>query len=99
MGLPFCLDCPAAMATLGDCVMSRENILAMIDKTTEPGVMTKAEALEFLELLESDIESRAECLKEEMADGDLTKLPRLRTGKVAKTVQVTPRFKSPKAKK
>lgn len=45
-----------------------DTILRDIDATTEPGKMTKKEALDWLESMIADLEGRCEALKEEMAD-------------------------------
>jgi len=45
-------------------------ILVAIEKSTEPGVMTKREALGFMDLLVSEIEVRQEALSEEIDDED-----------------------------
>jgi hypothetical protein len=41
-------------------------ILVAVEKSTEPGVMSKKEALGFMDLLVSEIESRQEALAEEI---------------------------------
>ena len=45
-------------------------ILVAVEKSTEPGVMTKREALGFMDLLVSEIEVRQEALSEEIDDED-----------------------------
>jgi hypothetical protein len=47
-----------------------EKIVNDIDQTTEPRNMNKKRAKDFLEQLQSDIESRLDGLKDEMADED-----------------------------
>lgn len=49
-------------------VMTRQEIMDTIDEATGPEAMTKAEALEFLEELATDIEGRIEALKEELRE-------------------------------
>lgn len=41
-------------------------ILIMIDEVTEPSQMSKEEALDFLESLCTDLESRCEALRDEL---------------------------------
>jgi hypothetical protein len=41
-------------------------ILIAVEKSTEPGVMSKKEALGFMDLLVSEVESRQEALAEEI---------------------------------
>lgn len=45
--------------------MTREQLLDIIDKSTEPDVMPWEEAIEFLELLMDDLRVRKESLEEE----------------------------------
>jgi hypothetical protein len=45
-------------------------ILIAVEKSTEPGVMSKKEALGFMDLLVSEIESRQEALAEEIGDDE-----------------------------
>jgi hypothetical protein len=45
-------------------------ILVAVEKSTEPGVMCKKEALGFMDLLVSEIESRQEALAEELSEDD-----------------------------
>jgi hypothetical protein len=47
-----------------------EKIVNDIDQATEPKNMSKKRAKDFLEQLQSDIESRLDGLKDEMADED-----------------------------
>ena len=44
---------------------SRELILRLIDETTEPHRMEPADAMSFLETLQTDIESRIDGLRDE----------------------------------
>lgn len=51
--------------------MTVADIMDIIDRATEPAVMGKREALEFLEQIETDIEGRKEALRDELrAEGD-----------------------------
>lgn len=43
-------------------------LLSKLDNTTSPSGMTKTEALEFLEEVEDACDSRAGCLREELAN-------------------------------
>ena len=45
-------------------------ILVAVEKLTEPGVMSKKEALGFMDLLVSEIESRQEALVDEIEEQD-----------------------------
>ena len=45
-------------------------ILVAVEKSTEPGAMSKKEALGFMDLLVSEIESRQEALAEELNEDD-----------------------------
>jgi hypothetical protein len=45
-------------------------ILIAVEKSTEPGVMSKKEALGFMDLLVSEIESRQEALAKEIGEQD-----------------------------
>jgi len=49
--------------------MDREQIVREVDRATQPP-MTKADALEWLESLATEIECRIDALKEEMSDDD-----------------------------
>lgn len=46
------------------------SILEKIDDATEPKVMSKREARDFLELLQCELECRIDALNEEMAEGE-----------------------------
>ena len=46
--------------------MNVRDIMRLIDEATEPVKMSKAEAVEFLERIETEIEMRKEALREEM---------------------------------
>lgn len=43
-------------------------LLEDIDRATEPSEMSKAEALDWLETMIGDLQSRCDALREEMAD-------------------------------
>ena len=48
--------------------LSREEILEEIDTTTMPDLMTRPEALAWLEELIAELESRCDALREEIAN-------------------------------
>lgn len=54
--------------TKGSNNSKRQAILEQIDNASEPSLMSKQEAKEWLEEIVNDIESRIECLKEEIAN-------------------------------
>lgn len=43
--------------------MTTDEVMEIIDKATEPKVMSKEQALDFLETIEADIETRIEALR------------------------------------
>lgn len=50
--------------------MSLQDVMKVVDIATSPAAMTKAAALEFLESLRDDINSRMEALRDEIAEQD-----------------------------
>ncbi len=51
--------------------MDHDAIMDAIDKATAPNKMTKAQALDFLEELADSVDSRCECLREEIKNEEV----------------------------
>lgn len=54
-------------------MMTVDLVMQTIDRATEPRVMPKKQALEFLEEVETELQSRMEALREEIADEEKTR--------------------------
>lgn len=50
--------------------MTKDEILHAVDRATEPAVMSKREALTWIEELITDLECRCDALGEEIRNGD-----------------------------